>query len=149
MKSRCMIYFMAACTLFLSGCSGQGAESQNQGIDSQNQFAESQNQNADSQNADSQNADNQNQAADSQNRDAGKTEEADDAAISINEAKKAALDHVGLSETDGAWKKEEVDREDGNVVYELEFVSGKTEHDFEFDAKTGYMLEYGKESLYD
>lgn len=73
----------------------------------------------------------------------------EDAAISIGEAKKAALDNAGLSEKDGTWKKEKVEKDNGRIVYDLEFVSGKTEYDFEFDAKTGDILEYDKGSIYD
>lgn len=69
--------------------------------------------------------------------------------ISMKQAKAAALKRAGLGEKDGYWEKTETDIEDGNPVYELEFISGETEYEFEVDARGGTILEYKKESIYD
>ena len=54
-----------------------------------------------------------------------------------------------MTEKDGTWKKEKTDRDDGRMTYELEFVSGEMEYDFEIDAESGSILEFEKESIYD
>lgn len=69
--------------------------------------------------------------------------------ISLDEAKKIALKKAGLSAKDGKWKKEEVDREDGRKVYDLEFISGDLEYEFEIDVQTGDVVDYKKESAND
>lgn len=69
--------------------------------------------------------------------------------ISMKQAKAAALKRAGLREKDGYWEKTETDIEDGRPVYELEFISGETEHEFEVDAGDGTILEYKKESIHD
>lgn len=69
--------------------------------------------------------------------------------ITMEEAKEIALKKAGLQESDGSWKKEKKDREDGRMVYELEFVSGKTEYEFEIDTEKGTILDYDVESVYD
>lgn len=69
--------------------------------------------------------------------------------ISLNEAKKIALKEAGLSEKEGKWKKQELDRDDGRMIYELEFVSGEREYEFEIDAQTGAVVELKEESVYD
>lgn len=67
--------------------------------------------------------------------------------IGMEAAKKIALDKAGLTEQDGSWKEEKKDKENGRIVYELEFVSGKTEYEFEIDAQDGDILEYHKDSI--
>lgn len=69
--------------------------------------------------------------------------------VTLAQAKKIALKKAGLAESDGYWNKEKTDREDGRTVYELEFTSGETEYEFEIDAKSGNLLEYDKDSVYD
>ena len=69
--------------------------------------------------------------------------------ITMEKAKKIALKKAGLTEKDGTWKKEKTDRDDGRMTYELEFVSGEMEYDFEIDAESGSILEFEKESIYD
>ena len=39
----------------------------------------------------------------------------------------------------------ELDREDGRVVYEIEFKSNGMEYEYEIDASTGAVLKYDKE----
>lgn len=95
------------------------------------------------------------QKTDADNKDAAATADfSTDAAsakekISLDQAKSIALKEAGLSEKDGKWKKEELDREDGRQVYDLEFVSGEREYEFEIDAQTGAVVEFKKESVHD
>ncbi|RKI39721.1 hypothetical protein D7V86_15405 [bacterium D16-51] len=70
-------------------------------------------------------------------------------AITLKEAKNIALKKAGLKEKDGTWKKEKEDQDDGRMTYELEFVSGEMEYEFEIDAETGNILDFDKESVYD
>lgn len=69
--------------------------------------------------------------------------------ISLKQAKSIALSKAGLTEKDGHWEKVKRDIEDGHAVYELEFISGEMEYDFEINAKNGNIIEYQKESVYD
>lgn len=69
--------------------------------------------------------------------------------ISLKQAKSIALSKAGLTEKDGHWEKAKRDIEDGHAVYELEFISGEMEYDFEINAKNGNIIEYQKESVYD
>lgn len=69
-------------------------------------------------------------------------------AITLEEAKKIALKKAGLKEKDGTWKKEKEDQDDGRMTYELEFVSGEMEYEFEIDAETGNILDFEKEPVY-
>lgn len=78
-----------------------------------------------------------------------KASDKDTKQISMDEAKKIALKKAGLSAKDGKWKKEEVDREDGRKVYDLEFISGDLEYEFEIDVQTGDVVDYKKESAND
>lgn len=73
----------------------------------------------------------------------------DKSTVTLAQAKKIALKKAGLTESDGYWNKEKTDRDDGHTVYELEFISGETEYEFEIDAKNGNILEYDKESIHD
>lgn len=69
--------------------------------------------------------------------------------VTLAQAKAIALKEAGISEKDGRWEKADEDRENGRMVYDLEFISGKQEYDFEIDVETGKVLEYKKESVDD
>ena len=73
----------------------------------------------------------------------------DETKITLDQAKTIVLKDAGLEEKDGRWKKAEQDHEDGRTIYELEFISGKTEYEYEIDVKTGNILESKKESVDD
>ena len=62
-------------------------------------------------------------------------------------ANAAALAHAGLSEGDANYIHVERDYDDGRLVYELEFRSGRMEYECEVDAATGSILQF--ESDYD
>lgn len=60
--------------------------------------------------------------------------------ISLDEAKQAALEDAGVSEGQAVYKKAKLDYEDGAPVYELEFLVGSREYEYEIDAVTGAVL---------
>ena len=61
--------------------------------------------------------------------------------ISAEAAKEAALSFAGLAAGDAVCTKMELDYEDGIAVYELEFLAGGIEYEFEVNAATGEVLE--------
>lgn len=68
-----------------------------------------------------------------------------DTAVSLEQAQQLALQKAGLSDSEVIWKKLEQDEDDGRIVYELEFISGRTEYDCEIDAATGNFLKFEQE----
>ena len=67
------------------------------------------------------------------------------AAISADDAKTAALNHAGLTASQVAHFKAELDREGGKLVYEIEFKSGGHEYEYVIDASTGAVIKSEKE----
>lgn len=61
--------------------------------------------------------------------------------ITPEEAKKIALDHAGLKESDVSFVKTELDYDDGRAEYEIEFYFGQTEYEYEIDASSGMILK--------
>lgn len=61
------------------------------------------------------------------------------------DAKKIALDHAGVTESDVSGMKVEFDREDGVPSYEIEFHHGGYEYDYDIDAETGKILKSEKD----
>ena len=70
---------------------------------------------------------------------------AEDGYIGKEAAKAAALAHAGLSESQVSRMKCELDREDGRVVYEIEFKCDGMEYEYEIEASSGSVLKYDKE----
>lgn len=75
--------------------------------------------------------------------------EADSNKISLEEAKKIALDKAGLSESKVTYKETSFEYDDGIAVYQIEFISGTLEYETEINATTGAIVEYEVESVYD
>lgn len=65
--------------------------------------------------------------------------------ISADEAKAIALNHAGFTEGDIRGYRAELDRERSGLVYEIEFVAGNYEYDYEVDAVSGAVLKAEKE----
>ena len=61
--------------------------------------------------------------------------------ITLDQAKKVALDDAKLTATDVTFTKAKLDYDDGRAVYDIEFYSGVKEYDYEIDAATGRILE--------
>ncbi len=68
-----------------------------------------------------------------------------DGYIGEERAKAAALTHAGLKESDVSNMIVKLDRDDGRYVYDVEFLQGNTEYDYEIDAVTGNVLKYDKD----
>ena len=64
------------------------------------------------------------------------------AGITAKHAKETALRHAGLDESqvsDG-----DLDRENGKLIYEVDFISGNTEYDYDINAETGEVISADK-----
>ena len=65
--------------------------------------------------------------------------------IGVDSAKQKALSHAGLNGSDVRFTKVKLDKDDGISVYEIEFISGKYEYEYEINAKTGKIIDWDKE----
>lgn len=65
--------------------------------------------------------------------------------IGIEKAKKAAVSHAGLLISDVRFSKAKLDKDDGMMVYEVEFFVNGMEYEYTIDAYTGEILEYESE----
>ncbi len=70
------------------------------------------------------------------------------APITAEQAKQAALQHAGLTESQVVFARTELDFEHGRQIYEVEFYSGQTEYDYDIDAATGDILSYDQDAEY-
>ena len=73
------------------------------------------------------------------------TPEAKPELIGKDKAKEIALAHVALDADKVRFEEVELDNDDGKKVYELDFVSGNYEYEYEIDAYTGKILKWDKE----
>ena len=65
------------------------------------------------------------------------------ASLTAEDAKAKALAHAGLAETDVTFIKAELDRDDGRLVYDVEFYTADyKEYDYEIDAATGEVVSF-------
>ena len=60
-------------------------------------------------------------------------------------AKAAVLEHAGLSESDVTWTKASFDRENGIMIYEIDFITADAEYDYEVNALTGAIVKSERE----
>ena len=76
---------------------------------------------------------------------------ADAAAGSITKegAEQIALDHVGLTRDQISRLRTEYDIDDGITQYDVEFISGDWEYEFEIHAENGKILSFDKDHKYD
>lgn len=65
--------------------------------------------------------------------------------ISEDEAKSIAFKRAGINASDASKVKCELDTDDMFAHYEIEFIYGGYEYDFDINAKTGKIIESGKE----
>lgn len=66
------------------------------------------------------------------------------AGITAKYAKETALRHAGLSESQVNHLDVDLDRENGKLIYEVDFNSGNTEYDYDIDAETGEVISADK-----
>lgn len=67
-------------------------------------------------------------------------------AAELEQAKAAALRHAGVSEADAVFVKTKTDRENGVLVYDLEFICGNVKYEYEVEAQTGEIRSFDKET---
>lgn len=64
-------------------------------------------------------------------------------AVSLEDAKAAALTHAGVAASDATFTKQKLDRDDGRTIYEIEFyTSTGAEYEYDIDAATGKVLKF-------
>ena len=69
--------------------------------------------------------------------------------VSVEDAKKKALEHAGIAADQATFVKAEIDYDDGRQVYELEFYTNDSrEFDYEIDTENGSILSYDFEAEY-
>ena len=66
------------------------------------------------------------------------------AGITAKDAKEAALRHAGLSESQVTDVDVDLDRDNGKLIYEVDFNSGNTEYDYDINAETGEVISSDK-----
>lgn len=65
--------------------------------------------------------------------------------LTLDQAKKAALNYAGVKASEATFTKAHKDWEDGREVYEIEFYSGNTEYDMDVDVNNGRITDYNVE----
>ncbi len=78
-------------------------------------------------------------------RNQGKTAAESNEYIPADKAKSIAFDHASVKAADVKFSKAELDRDDMVVHYDVEFVSGKYEYEYEINAETGKVIAFDKE----
>lgn len=66
---------------------------------------------------------------------------ADASYITAEQAKNTAINDAGVQASDVTMKKCKLDRDDGRMVYDIEFQIGRTEYEYEIDALTGRIVD--------
>ena len=69
-------------------------------------------------------------------------------AISIDEAKNIAINNANVDINNVKFFRDELDCDNHNLIYELEFYIGNIEYEYEIDANTGTIISYDKEDIY-
>ncbi len=65
--------------------------------------------------------------------------------ISVEDAKRTAFAHAGVTAENAVIEKAELDVEHGVVIYEIEFKAGGYEYEYEINATTGTIISQDKE----
>ncbi len=66
------------------------------------------------------------------------------AGITAKDAKAAALKHAGIDEAQASDIDIDLDRDNGRLIYEVDFNSGGMEYDYDIDAETGAVISADK-----
>ena len=66
------------------------------------------------------------------------------AGITAKDAKEAAHKHAELDENQVTDVDVDLDRDNGKLIYEVDFNSGDTEYDYDIDAETGEVISADK-----
>ena len=67
--------------------------------------------------------------------------------ITLDEAKKIALEDAGLNEYDVIYTETKTDFDDGKKIYDIEFIYNNQEYNYEIDATTGEIIGYDKDNI--
>lgn len=67
--------------------------------------------------------------------------------ITLDEAKKIALDDSKLNENDVTYNETKTDFDDGKKIYDIEFIYNNQEYNYEIDATTGEIISYDKDNI--
>ena len=67
--------------------------------------------------------------------------------LAKEEAVKIALDYAKVEEKDVTFTKVKLDRDDGRLVWEVEFLYGGYEYEFDIDALTGRITDYDRDLI--
>lgn len=65
--------------------------------------------------------------------------------IGVEQAKSIAAKHAGFSNSDVTFSKAKLDREDGILLYEIEFYKNGMEYEYEIHATTGEIMKFDSE----
>ena len=74
------------------------------------------------------------------------TAAADSPHITMEEAQQIALDHAQLTAEEVVFTEEKIDRDDGRLVYDIEFLKDRTEYDYEIDQLTGEIMSFDNDA---
>ena len=66
------------------------------------------------------------------------------AGITSNDAVDAALNHAGLTKSQVSNIDVDLDRDNGKLIYEVDFNSGNVEYDYDVNAETGEVISADK-----
>ena len=66
--------------------------------------------------------------------------------ISLDKAKEVALSYAGVTVEQAVVTKAKLNHDDGRVEYELEFIVGNTEYEYDIDAATGAVISSSVET---
>lgn len=66
------------------------------------------------------------------------------AGITAKQARDAALKHAGLTEEQVSDVDVDLDRDNGKLIYEVDFNVGNTEYDYDIDAENGEVISTNK-----
>lgn len=67
--------------------------------------------------------------------------------IGIDKAKSAALSNAGKSSSQVTFTKAKLEKDDGIWKYEIEFISGNYEYEYEINAENGKIISHDKERM--
>jgi hypothetical protein len=75
----------------------------------------------------------------------GTTAFADNAPLTVEQAKQVALNFAGVNASEASFTKAYKGYDDGREVYEIEFYANNTEYDMDVDVYTGRITDFSTE----
>lgn len=67
--------------------------------------------------------------------------------IGLEAAERAALAHAGIAESEAKITKSELDHDNGNYEYEIEFTAKNYKYEYDINAEDGSVLKFSKEAI--